>query len=400
MGCLNMDISRRDNETKFEHHKRLIYGKLDDKTLSDIDYAELAELAYGQSFSSEVARKMFYGSLRTLRLLDEDGMSTIDDEKVMSELDAKMVEFKKEKQKFFDQRAAFNKVVRERSRQEELNDILASAIADGNLPRLDYTPAHIDPSSNDILVSLNDIHYGAVVHNAWNTYNSDVCREMMRRYLDRVLAIARTHNSENCVVYNCGDSISGNIHLTIQIANNENVVQQVKGVSELIAEFLAELSSHFSAVRYVSVSGNHSRVSTKDNSPYDERLDDLIEWYLEARLQDFENVIIDTDSRLDPTMFVTDIRGLTYCGVHGDYDPTPAKLASLQAMVRKPLYAVLSGHFHHNMCNEVQGVKTLMAGSFMGIDDFCVQKRIYGKPQQLVCICDDSGIVCHYDVEL
>lgn len=69
-------------------------------------------------------------------------------------------------------------------------------------------------------------------------------------------------------------------------------------------------------------------------------------------------------------------------------------------MARRPLYAVLSGHKHHNMCDEVQGVKTVMAGSFLGVDDFCIQKRIYGKPEQMVCVCDDSGIVCHYDIEL
>ena len=41
-----------------------------------------------------------------------------------------------------------------------------------------------------------------------------------------------------------------------------------------------------------------------------------------------------------------------------------------------------------------------MAGSFMGVDDFCVQKRIYGTPEQMVCVCDDTGIVCHYDIDL
>lgn len=395
-----MDIKRRDGESQFQYHKRLIEGKLVDKTLADVDYSELAELVYDQPYSSEVARKMFYGSRKTIELMEAEGVRATSGEDVLSELDAKMIEFKKEQQKFLDQRTAFNKVVRERSRQEELNEILEDSIKHGDLPRLDYVPVRIEPSSNDILVSLNDIHYGSYIRNAWNSYDPDICRDMMCRYLDKVLAIAETHGSENCIVYNCGDCISGNIHLTIQIANKENVVEQIKGVSELIANFLAELSSHFKTVRYVSVAGNHSRIAKKENAPMDERLDDLIEWYLSARLQHFENIEIETNSRLDPTMFVTEIRGLTYCGVHGDYDPAPPKIAALQAMVRKPIYAILCGHFHHNMINEVQGVKTLMAGSFQGIDDFCVQKRIYGKPQQLVCICDDNGIVCHYDVEL
>lgn len=395
-----MDIERKNDETQLQYHKRLVYGKLVDRTLSDIDYSELAELAYGQSYSSDVARRMFYGSRRTLQLMEDEQVSSIANNTLLSELDAKMIELRKERQKFYDQRNAFNKIVRERSRQEELNEILVDAVKHGDLPRLNYEPSYIEPSTNDLLVSLNDIHYGIDINNAWNTYNPDICRDMMRKYLDRILLIAKTHHSENCIVYNCGDSISGKIHLTIQITNKENVVEQIKGVSELIAEFLAELSSHFNTVRYVSVSGNHSRLDTKENSPYDERMDDLIEWYLAARLQDFENIQIDTQSRVDATMFITDIRGKTYCGVHGDFDGSATKIAALQAMAQRPLYAVLSGHKHHNMCDEVQGVKTVMAGSFLGVDDFCIQKRIFGKPEQLVCICDNTGIVCHYDIAL
>lgn len=395
-----MDIEKRNDETQLQYHKRLVYGKLVDKTLSDIDYSELAELAYGQSYSSDVARRMFYGSKRTLQLMDDEQISDIADNNLLSELDTKMIELRKERQKFYDQRNAFNKIVRERSRQEELNEILVDAVKNGDLPLLNYEPEYIEPSTNDLLVSLNDIHYGIDINNAWNTYNPDICRDMMRKYLDRILFIAQTHHSENCIVYNCGDSISGKIHFTIQITNKENVVEQIKGVSELIAEFLAELSSHFNSVKYVSVSGNHSRLDTKENSPYDERMDDLIEWYLAARLQDFENIQIDTQSRIDATMFITDIRGKTYLGVHGDFDGSATKIAALQAMAQRPLYAVLSGHKHHNMCDEVQGVKTVMAGSFLGVDDFCIQKRIFGKPEQMVCVCDNTGIICHYDIAL
>lgn len=333
-------------------------------------------------------------------MLDEESVPKATNDALLSELDERIIQLKKEQQKFYDQRAALNKIIRERSRQEELNDIIREAVQNGNLPELNYEPVDIPSSSNDILVSLNDIHYGMNVQNAWNTYNSDVCRDMMAHYLEKVLAIAKTHGSENCIVYNCGDSISGSIHVPIQITNKENVIEQVKGISELIAEFLAVLSLHFRTVRYISVAGNHSRLGTKDNSLYNERADDLVEWYVKARLQSFENVIVDTSSRVDETIFITDIRGKTYAGVHGDMDGSAQKIAALQAMAERPLYAVLSGHMHHNMCDEVQGVKTIMAGSFLGMDDYCIQRRIYGKPEQMVCICDDTGIVCHYDVDL
>lgn len=395
-----MQIERMENESKFDYHRRLVYGKLVDKTLADVDYSELSELVYGQPYSSDVARRMLYGSRRTLELMDEERAAGGGSSTYADEIDAKMIELRKERQKFYDMRNAFNRVIRERSRQEELNEILVSAVQSGNLPRLSYEPAYIEPSDNDLLCSLNDIHYGIDIHNAWNTYNPEICRRMMCRYLDKIITIAERHGSENCYVFNNGDSISGRIHLTVQLANKENVIEQVKGVSELIAEFLAELSKHFNTVTFVSVAGNHSRLDTKDNSPLDERLDDLIDWYLSARLQNFENIIVGGSEKIDSTMYLLDIRGKTYAGVHGDFDGSATKIAALQTMAQRPLYAVLSGHLHHNKIDEVQGVKTIMAGSFMGMDDFCIQKRIYGKPEQMVCVCDDSGVVCHYDIPL
>lgn len=405
-----MDILKRDNETDLEYHKRIVYGKLVDKTCADADYAELAELIYGQQYSSDVARRMMYGSKRTLDILSSDELSRVSDTKIMSEIDQKMLNLQIERQKFFDQRAAFNKVVRDRSRQEELNEILIQAVSSGNLPKLEYVPSASYTSDNDLLVSLNDIHYGADVKNYWNTYNSDICREMMCTYLDNILAIKSTHGSENCIVWANGDMINGNIHHSIAVSNKENVVEQVKGVSELIAEFLVVLSRHFNTVSYVSVSGNHSRIDpNKDRSLVGERLDDLIEWYLSARLSDFDNIFIcDGESdrspvrynKVDNTMYVVNVRGKTYCGVHGDFDGSPGKIQSLQTMVGTPVYAVLSGHLHHCKTDDVQGIRTIMAGSFLGMDEYCVQKRIYGTQEQMVCVCDEYGIRCSYNVRL
>ena len=395
-----MILDRQQGESKIAHHKRLVYGKLVDKTLADYDYSELAVALYGKEYSSDVARRMMYGSRNTLDLLNEVSIDETPQDS-LNEIEQRRIELQKERYKFFDQRNALNKLIRERSRQEELNELITEAVKAGNLPSLQYEYRAIAPSDNDLLVSLNDIHYGACHSNYYGEYNSDICREMMRGYLDRIIHIAETHRSENCIVWQNGDAISGSIHRSIQVTNKENVIEQITGVSELIAAFLAELSKHFKAVRYVSVAGNHSRIEANSkNALLTERLDDLVEWYLTARLQNFENITIGADEKVDPTMYLVTIRGQTYCGVHGDFDGSDSKVQALQTMVRRPLYAVLSGHKHHNKIDTVQGIKTVMAGSFLGMDDFCIQKRIYGQPEQMVCVCNDAGIQCYYDVAL
>ena len=122
-----MRIEKLPEETQLDYHKRIIYGKLTDKTLSDADYTELSELAYGQRYSSDVARRMFYGSKRTLDLIESERLSHIYDKKTVSEIDAKINELKKERQKFFDQRREYNKIISSKGRQEHLEDVLITA---------------------------------------------------------------------------------------------------------------------------------------------------------------------------------------------------------------------------------------------------------------------------------
>ena len=211
-------------------------GKMVDHTIDD-DYEELSERLFGDGscFSATEVRKRMYGMKAVIDAIEREGEDAIRSTDRMSELDRKKIELQAERQKFYDQRNAFNKLVRERSRQEELNEILVKSIQEGDLPRLDY---EFDPygvvtqSDNDLLVSLNDIHYGATVENYWNTYNSDICREMMCRYLDRIIQIARTHSSQNCIIWANGDEISGNIHKSITVTNKENVIEQIKRSEE------------------------------------------------------------------------------------------------------------------------------------------------------------------------
>lgn len=398
-----MQLTKQPGESNLSFHKRLVYGKMVDKTLADVDYSELAPMLYGQDYAGDNARKMMYGSLRTLQVMDEDAEDRCASEQpeILGEIEVKKMELQKERQKFFDQRNALTKILRERSRQEELNEIITSAVSSGDLPELEYAEPLKTYSGRDLLVSLNDIHYGAVVDNYWQQYNSDICKQMFEKYLARVIQIGEEQNAENCIVWCNGDEISGNIHYSIAVSNKENVIQQIVGVSELISEFLAELSKHFNSVQFVSIPGNHSRLTpNKDLALNEERLDDLVEWYLKARLQNFANVEVGAGTRIDPTMYIIDIRGNTYLGVHGDFDCSDKNVQSLQTMARTPVYAVLSGHLHHNKIDTIQGIKTVMAGSFLGMDTYCVSKRIYGAPEQLVCVVGEDGIICSYDVAL
>ena len=268
-----------------------------------------------------------------------------------------------------------------------------------NITPMDYkSNISIKKSSNDLLIGLNDIHYGISINNYWNQYSPEIAKQRICMYLDRIVSIKHTHNSENCYVCANGDFISGNIHRTIEISNCENVVKQVMDVSELISWFLKNLCEVFNNVYFLSVSGNHSRISEKDNSPKDERLDSLIPWYVKSRLQNVKNIYI-IDNNIDETFNIINIRGLNYLNVHGDYDGV-STIQKLTSMIDKEIYCIHFGHKHHNYTDYFNKYKIIMSGSMMGIDDYCIQKRIYGKAQQLVGVCTKDGILCTYDVDL
>lgn len=394
-----MDLSRKSNETDYQYHRRLITGKLIDKTLADVDYTELSGLVYGQNYSSDVARRMMYGSVRTIQLIDESNLSQSASSEI-SELESKKQELEIERQKYSDQRNAYNKLLRDEARHKEIIDAICDAVKSSNLRQLQYIPPTVSDSEDDLLVSLNDIHYGANVDNHWMTYNSDVFKHMLEVYMSKVTDIGATHRVLDCYVWANGDFISGTIHKPVTVTNKENVIEQIMGVSELIACFLENLSHKFMKVHFISVAGNHSRLENKRDARIDERLDDLVEWYLRARLQNVKNVYFDAGYRLDPTLYVMDIRGKNYIGIHGDYDVSVEKLLSMIKMSGIEPYAVLTGHKHHNMYDTVQGVKVIMAGSFIGMDSYCIEKRIYGQPEQVVCVVNKNGIKCLYDVQL
>lgn len=205
---------------------------------------------------------------------------------------------------------------------------------------------------------------------------------------------------EKCIIWCNGDLISGSIHKSIQLTNKENVIEQVKGVSRIIGSFITTLSAHFEEVIFCSVSGNHSRLDTKDNSLKDERADDLIEWYLEAKLAQLDNVKFNAYDKIDETMYRIKIRGKNYIGCHGDYDDSLLKVLTLEKMLNEEAYAVLSGHLHHNKFEVNQNINCIMAGSIQGMDDYCVQKRIIGNPEQMVFTVTKNGIDGIYPIVL
>ena len=388
---------RLDNETDEE----LLFRLGNNREKDGLTWQQLANIMNdltGQEYTESKWRKQYQSFLK---MFNANHQSLVGDE-YLDEITEQRQELQKAKYRFYDERNALNKLLRDRSRQEELNDIIVRVINESNLPefKMGKHTAIYANADNDMFVSLNDIHYGAVVSNYWNEYNSDIAYDRMVRYTTEIIELQKCTHSRNCIVWCNGDEISGAIHKTIQITNKENVIEQVIGVSELISNFLVELANNFEKVVFCSVAGNHSRLDKKEDSPKGERADDLVQWYLRARLQNFKNIDFDSCEKIDDTFYKIVVRGKTFIGCHGDYDKNLSKFLTLEKMLSEPVFGILTAHLHHNKYDNTQNIHLFMGGSFQGMDDYCVERRILGKAEQLVFTINDNGLTGLYPIVL
>ena len=310
-------------------------------------------------------------------------------------------ELERTKIKYRDERIAWNKQNYIDARVEEKLDLLEKELLSQGRINFDVHENVNVNSDNDILIILSDFHIGQCFNSIWGAYNSDIARDRLNQLLNEVIAIQKMHNSECCYISLQGDMLSGNIHKTIQVTNRENVIEQIKMASELISSFCYELTKVFSKVLMSSVVGNHSRIDRKDDSLHDERLDDIISWGVELSLKHIDNFYI-LKTNLDSGIATMNIRNKIYIAVHGDFDKySNTGVSNLCMHLGFIPYAITYGHLHTCAIDEANGVKMIRGGSLAGSgDDYTIEKRLSGKPSQMVCVCNNKGVACYYPIEL
>lgn len=322
------------------------------------------------------------------------------EDEYINKLNASKREAEREKVKLRDERRAWSKQNYADARAEDVLDKLSDSLV--SIGRIQFPNHRVDTftSDNDMIILLSDLHIGATFNNRFGRFDTDIAVERMSELLSNVLELQKIHNSENCYVLSLGDQISGIIHKTIQVTNRENIVEQVKIATEIISNFCYTMSQHFNNVNFISVSGNHSRLTTnKDNAMHDDRLDDLISWAVGLALYNVENFhVIEND--IDTSIALFDIRGKSYVATHGDYDGfNKGDVQKLISVIREFPEAWFTGHLHTIAVDEVNEVKMIRGGSLAGSgDDYTIEKRLTGKASQLVCIADDNGLKAYYPI--
>lgn len=376
----------------YEKNLQLLIDKVEGR--NNIDWQDACD-RIGLDIHPDSLRKGFattqYGGYAVAKYLMDKTASELTDD-MLDTLQQKKDEEYKERVRLQDARREYNKKLREDARFENLVDVMANEIQ--SLPPINFVTNDIERSTGvKASVLISDLHYGAVSDNVLNLYNTDVCKERMETLLNKVLYYCALHRVEELYVNLCGDLISGLIHVSNRVEQEEDIISQIMSVAELLSQFIAKLSEKISSVRVVGVQGNHSRLhSNLKDSLNEENFERIIFEYISKRL----GVSVMRNGKEDWIAYNIGDRKIFL--EHGD----KSNLNNIKDKAVNLLgYApdeILIGHFHHMEVIDKGGTDIVVNGSVIGTDSYAMKRRLNSDPYQIMRVYGQD--ICTYKIML
>lgn len=317
----------------------------------------------------------------------------------------RLLEMQKLKVKISDERIQNNAYIRRLSREETIKEIAhdyaIQMSAKKKLPgRVTLDQLDKNLLRNEGILLLSDWHYGMICDNPWNKFNPDICRQRVRKLLDRVIDIIQKEGIKSITVLNLSDLIAGRIHTQIRIESRFDVITQTMEVAEILAEFLAELSM-YCIVDYYDCLDNHSRLEPNKNDSMDlESLVRIIPWYLRERFKDHCLITVH-DNEFGADIITCEVLGHNVIGVHGDNDRPTSALERLSLMTHKHYDMLCTAHLHHFSADEQHQSVVVSNSSLMGVDRYAEKLRLTSDPSQTFIIATKENVCdCIYRIVL
>lgn len=357
--------------------KLIEYG--DRKDFSDMTWEEIKDSLnneFGLERSESYYRKKYHELVKSLRDVDE--VSEDDTSPVSSSF--------KVRDELNQANALFRRLSREETIKEIAHDFALVMNKEKMLPHHTYSGENKSDYSG--ILMLSDWHYGVEFETYGNVYNTRICKARVHELGCKVLEYIKRYNLSELTVINLADMIAGRIHLQLRLNSRIDVVTQIMEVSEIIAEFIEDLSRHVK-INYYEVLDNHSRLEPNKKEAMNlESLARITSWYLKERLEQYSNVNISTDTR----SFVDfKVRGFNIMAVHGDKDKPSTVASDLSRYTDKHIDIVCTAHRHHFSCEEDNKTIVVCNGTLMGTDEYAEDLRLSSTPSQNLIIVSDEN---------
>jgi hypothetical protein len=312
----------------------------------------------------------------------------------IDDLNTLLREIKKARVQLSDERTQNQAYVRKMAREETLLEMakeVAVTMSSKKMLSLPEEPLVGTRRDREGILCLSDWHYGIDIDNYFNTYNPRICLNRLCKLRDEVILKGKELKFKKLHVVNMSDLISGRIHLQLRIENRFDAVTQIMQVSEILAEFLTDLSEHFE-IEYRDCLDNHSRLEpNKKESMELETLARIIPWYLEERLKDNKRVKILYNTYADD-IITFKVFDWEVVAVHGHKDSPSKVITNMIAATRKRNDLVLSAHFHHFSADEENECMRVSNGTLMGVDTHSQDLRLTNKPSQNLIVVNKDNV--------
>lgn len=375
---------------------------------NDLDWTEI-QVKYHITCNPDTIRKasstIFGGQFRT-EYLKNQIYTNPEEFSREKELDKKIADIRKEKQKLFDQRREYNKLLVSDARAEHLNDELLSIAENLNkeyplIQLEEYKPVN---TKREALLALSDWHYGMVTDNIWNTYNTDICKKRVEKLVSKVIEYLELNQIDMLHIALLGDAAHGGCHVSCRVKSEEDTCDQIMHVSEIMAEAINKLSVYVNHITVYSCYGNHLRtIQNKQDSVDSDNLEKLIPWWLKQRLKENDKIDIVESEYKEFTRI--DMCGYKVCCVHGNLDNFRNIGSTVNTIFSRKfgetIDYTISGDKHHLEEFEQFDIESILIRSLCGTDDYANEKRLYSKPGQTLMIFNlEDGREATYHIPL
>jgi hypothetical protein len=261
--------------------------------------------------------------------------------------------------------------------------------------KLDIVPKIMIDNQKRMIVTLTDLHIGALVNTDSNTYNFEVAKERLARFAERIISKAKYNNVVFIDIVNCGDVVEhSNMRYGQAFDAEFTYSEQLVEASDLIIKFILAIAGEGYHISYAGFAGNHDRVNDKDKNITGDHAVKPINKIVKTFIENANVPNVTYVQAKDYSHVLLNVNGANFKFVHGDLDSFKDEnlVAKHSAMDGVQYDAIIMGHFHHFRNIEVGlGKQIIMFGSLKGADDYSEKLRRLSLASQGMIIVDADG---------
>lgn len=351
-------------------------------------------LGSDNDYCSDNLRKAYYVLDRICDNLEDDVVvtDTETEQRVKQQLD----ELFKETVKVRDQKRENRNILREMARYEHLEDVLLEELRNIEpckiVKHIDYEPN----SNTEATVMISDVHYGIKVNNTVNQYSPAIAKRCLENLANQVVDYCKLHKVKTLNVELLGDLVSGTIHVSNRVEQEEDIISQVIQISNILTSVIGCFVENIPNVNVYGVFGNHSRVTAnKQDHINRENYERLIFSYIENQIKGINK--FKTSGTEDFLLYEMN-NGKTVLCTHGDKDSKGSLVDNYVGLLGEIPNEIHIGHWHSFKVEDNNGIEIVTNGSVVGTDDYAVSIRKNSPRSQTLRIYDKN--VCSYNIKL